>query len=147
MVPAMITFAAVVTVTAPETATVAPAVTVRPHGKEKVPAVHDADDEMTVGTHWEISEAIALVVALAVGDGTAVASTQPAACGAHVATLEPAPLTLEKGVLATTLPAASSSWSVKPKPAPRVKPSTATLVTTALAAKVTCREGDGSHGQ
>ena len=83
------------------------------------------------------------------GDGVCdgVTKTHPLTCGAHVAVLVPAPLTLEKGVLATTAPDASSSSSLKPKLAPRVKPSTATLATMAFAAKVTCRNGAGSHGQ
>ena len=114
---------------------------------EAVPVSEPVVEVVAVGEEVALAASDALCELVGVSDGAAVASTQPAACGAHVATLEPAPLTLEKGVLATTLPAASSSWSVKPKPAPRVKPSTATLVTTALAAKVTCREGDGSHGQ
>ena len=93
------------------------------------------------------SEEVGVLVGVGDGDVAAVGGTHPLICGAHIAVLVPAPLTLEKGVLATTAPDASSSSSVKPKLAPRVKPSTATLVTTALAAKVTCRKGDGSQGQ
>ena len=50
-------------------------------------------------------------------------------------------------MLATTLPAASSSSSVNPKVAPRVKPSTATTDTACGEAKVTFSQGAGSQGQ